>query len=265
MKFISFSSLKGGVGKTLISTNVAAWLAKKKHKVLLIDSDAQGNATSSLGITDKGLLNEYDTLCDIFEKGVSPLNVVIEKPIPELPMLDLIPSNIRLTATEMRVINRGARETILKNYFDKHKEFFSKYDYCIADLSPQIGVVNQNCLYLSDAIILCSDVGIHGFDGAKLLKDTWQELTEFLNIPANFKGLVVNRYDKRVRLSKDFVEFLKSNEDLCDLQFETLIPETVKFREAVVAGMPIILYEPKGVGATALNKLMKEFKERGII
>lgn len=267
MKTICVGTLKGGCGKTLLSFNLAGYLAKKRFKVLLVDCDPQGNATENCGISDD---EEYSTIADIYEsylmrKEITPGSIIIKNPILEIPTLDLIAADITLTATEMRMVSVTARETILKNYIEKYRASFEKYDYIIFDCNPSLNICNQNAMYSSDSILLITDIGRNSFKGVKLLIELWSGMCENLKIENNIKGIVINKYDKRIKLSKDFLEYIKDNEMFVELSFDNIIPYNVKLQETEVVGLPISYYNTKNAGYKAFNDLIKEFKTRGVL
>jgi chromosome partitioning protein len=268
MKKIAIGNLKGGIGKSSTSYFLAGYLTKKKKKVLLWDCDPQGNSTNNVGF-DR---NEYDyfTTSDILEKlmvdqDINPSDVIIKQPNLEIPYLDIIASDINLTATEMRLTGVPAREKMIDDYLEKHISFFSKYDYIIFDLSPSIGAVNQSALFTADDIILVSDIDINAIEGVKLLNDLWEGMSKKFRISNNIKGIIINKYKKTTKLSKYFVEFLQDNQDIVDLSFKTFIPENEALKQAIANNLPIQYYNTKSEGYKAFNELMKEFKERGII
>lgn len=265
MKSIAIANCKGGTGKSLSTFTLAGFLAKKRKKVLVVDCDAQGNTSNNFCVSE--MVSEYNlpTVSDIYENNILPTNVVIKSPLSNIPYLDVIPSNISLTATEMRLVSYPARETLLKSYIEKHKSFFDNYDYIFFDLNPSINIINQTVLYFVDSIIMVSDVDINSFNGVVLLKNLWEDISFKLGIDSKIKGLIINRFDKRIKLSKDFIEYLREHEELQKLSFDTLIPENVKLKESVTVGEPICYYDTKSSGYLAFTKLLKEMKERGVI
>lgn len=267
MKKISVPTIKGGVGKSFLVFNMAGYLCKQGKKVLIIDCDAQGNVSDCCGISDD---MDYLTVSDIYEsymrkKDISPSDIVIKSPIFEIVNLDIIPADVSLTMTEMRLVPITGREKILDNYIKKHQNYFDKYDYILFDLNPSINISNQNALYSSDSIVLISDIGKSSFKGVRLLIDAWESICEDLQIENKINGLVINKYDKRIKLSKEFIEYLRESEDLQELSFDTILPDNIKLRETEVVGMPISYYDTKNPGYKAFVELMKEFEQRGVI
>jgi chromosome partitioning protein len=268
VKKIAIGNLKGGIGKSSVSYFLAGYLTKKNKKVLLWDCDPQGNSTNNTGF-DR---NEYDyfSTSDILEKlmvddDIAPGDVIIKQPNADIPYLDLIVSDINLTATEMRLTGVPAREKMIEDYIQNHISFFSKYDYIIFDLSPSIGAVNQSALCAANDIVLVSDIDLNAIEGVKLLYDLWEGMCKKFRISNNIKGIVINKYKRTTKLSKYFVEFLKDNQDIVDLSFKTFIPENEALKQAIANNLPIQYYNAKSEGNKAFNELMKEFKERSII
>jgi chromosome partitioning protein len=229
MKIISSANLKGGVGKSSLIYGISGMLSANGTKVLVCDFDAQSNTSSSMGfdITQA----KYPSMVDVFEDNRNPEEIVVRAPIEKLPLLDLMPASILLTRTEVRIINYPARENIFKNYLKKYENFFSEYDVILCDLNPSVNVLNINALNASSSILIPCDVSIHGLTGATLLYTLWDDIAASLNIPNNIKGFIINRFDKRIKLSNEFYEFCKSNEIISKLLFNTIIPENIKIKE----------------------------------
>lgn len=269
MRTIALSSLKGGVAKTALTIMLGSMLAKEGKMVLLIDCDPQGNTSSIIGGLDD-VDYEYATIADIFEaalreKDISPADIVQKELISRLPMLDLLPANISLTATEMRLVSFNSRERILSDYIEAHEQFFSKYDYIFFDLNPSLNTINQAALYASDKILIPTDVGMSSFRGIRLFIDMWDGMCRRMRIPNNIAGIIVTRYDKRIKLSSNFISFLKANDDIAGLVMDEFIPESVKIREADVKGEPLPIYNTKNEGYYALERLVNELKQKEVI
>lgn len=273
MKIITIGTLKGGVGKTTVVFNLAGCLAKEKKRVLLIDADPQGNISENLGISqDEDFEDDfaYATLSDVLTKEVKPREVVIKEVLEETNLIDLIPSTIDLTVTESELQLMGLRginpQRRLQTWIQNNKEYLeSHYDYIICDVGPNIGLITQNCLYASDEIYMVSDIGMNSFKGCKLFMNEWASACMDMDIKNNIKGLIVNKFDKRTTLSKQFAVDLTKQEVFHGLIFDTLIPDTVKFKQSEVAGIPIAFNNANSNAFEAYKELMEEMREKGLL
>lgn len=264
MKIIAIGTLKGGVGKTQAVFNLAGLLAGQNKKVLIFDNDPQANVTSNLGIdeTVEGFLGAEH----IYENPKLDINeVIVKAPIKELPTLDIIPCSISLTGTEMRVINLAGREFLLKNYFKKNQEVMNQYDYIIFDTNPSMSVVNQNAFLISDSIILLSEAASNSLKGAELFMALWSEILERLDIQNNIKAFIINQYRQKVKLHKEFVEYVKDYEETKDIVMETMVPLNIKLSEAELENKPINLYAPLSAGGQAYEELIQELITKGVL
>ena len=173
MKVISCGTLKGGTGKTMVAFNIAGLLAEN-HKVLMIDNDPQCNLSDSAGIDTAN--QDIKSVRDIYEDPkVDPREIIFKSPVKELPNLDIIPSHLRLTGTEMQLVSRAGREQILGHYIEDNIDVFGQYDYIICDTNPSMGIVNQNAFLAAESIILVSDVSRKAVQGAQLFMYLWEE------------------------------------------------------------------------------------------
>lgn len=262
-KIISPGALKGGVGKTMVLFNLAGLQAQNGKKVLLIDADPQANLTSNCGVNTADL--ERPSVKDIFEDlDIDPSLVVMDGVISELPGLDLIPSNIWLTKTEMTIAGRSNRENLLKNWIKRHEVFFSKYDYIMADSNPSMGLINKNVFAASDSIILVTDVGFNGVQGAEMFVFLWEEARRDLGQEDNIKALVINNVDKRIGLSRELQEYLEEEEDLAVLLVDTVVPMRVAMKNTELDRLPVTLNEKQSVAAEAIRNLTADLTKRGV-
>lgn len=263
MNVICVGTCKGGTGKSAFVFHASSWFANAGYRVLIIDLDAQANTTSNLGVNE--FTPNFKSVVDLFENQLLPEEIIIKAPIKELPTLDIIPSSILLTGTELRLVNVAARELVLKNYFKKHKEYFSRYNYVLIDTNPSMSIINTNAFAFANSIMLITDVSMNGLRGIELFTALWRDIADRLDIKDNIKGVVINRYDKRIKLSAEFLEYCRSNEDINKILFNTVIPENVKLRESELMHLPIELYDKKNKGYEAYKSLYNEMFIRGVI
>lgn len=269
MQVITFGTLKGGVGKTMLCFNLGGILANKGKKVLIIDSDLQGNLTNNMGINRTS--PELKTMYDIYNVDSCqplPQQLVVTAPNEQIPTLDLIAGSIFLHKAELKISSITGREQIFKNYIQDNKIFFDKYDYILIDTNPSMSVINQNAFVASDSILLVSDISMNALEGAQLFIALWDEARTRIRIPDNIKGFIVNDYDARNKLSQDFLEYLKTADELDDLRrisLKTIIPRTIKITESELAARPICLYDRRSKGYIALIELTEELYQKGIL
>lgn len=262
MKIISVGTLKGGTGKTTMTFNLAGALAEE-NKVLMIDIDPQCNLSNNAGV-DITEQNAYSTR-DIFEGDVVfPEAITVRSPIEGLYNLDIMPSNILLTATELRIGSRAARERILANYIEDHKSFFEKYDYVIIDTNPSMGIVNQNAFYVSDSIILVTDVDDNSKLGLQLFMYLWEEIRSDLRKKNNVRAVIINKADMRTTLTNDIFEFCKEDEDISPILVPQLIKSKVAYARAALKKIPVTMYKGGEDAAEEIRNAVKILKEKGV-
>lgn len=269
MRVITFGTLKGGVGKTMLCFNIGGILAQLGNKVLIIDSDLQGNLTNNIGVdrTRRELLTLYDVYNP---EGTppAPQDLIYKSPNPQIPNLDIIPGSIFLHRAELRLASVSGRELVLRNYLEDNHEFFNRYNYILIDTNPSMSIVNQNAFVISDSILLVCDVSMNALEGAQLFMALWEESRTRLRLPDNIRALIVNDYDGRNRLSTDFLEYIRTDPDMEDirrLMAETVIPRTVKITESELAAAPISLYDVHSKGCIAISALIEELTTKSIL
>lgn len=265
MKKIAVGTLKGGTGKTSIAFNMAGELALK-NKVLLIDMDPQCNLSNNAGV-DISQQDIYSTK-DIFEndgREYSPEKLIIKEPVPELPNMDIIPGHILLTATELRIGAKAARERILEYYFEDYAEYFAKYDYIIMDTNPSMGVVNQNAFCAADSIILVTDIDDNSRIGLQLFIYLWEEVRKALRKEDNIKALVVNKVDVRTNLTSALMDYFREDEELSKILVKQPVKSRVAFQYAALEKVPVCLYKNGQESAEEIRNIVKELKKRGIL
>lgn len=245
-KVISVANQKGGVGKTTTTVNLATLLAKKGKKVLLIDTDPQGNATSGLGITKELELSVYDILVG---------DTTFEETVQETAIknLKVCPSNISLAGAEVELVSMMSREQRLKVKLDEVKE---QFDYILIDCPPSLGLVTLNAFTASDTVLIPVQCEYFALEGLGQLLNTVNLVKKHLNKNLEIEGALLTMYDARTNLSNQVVKEVKKYFE--DKVYKTVIPRNVRLSEAPSYGMPISVYDPKSKGAKAYEKFTKE-------
>lgn len=249
-KIISIANQKGGVGKTTTAVNFSALLAKKGRKVLLIDTDPQGNATSGVGVEKTVSFSVYDVLVD---------DVEIENTIQmtEMKNLDICPSNINVAGAEVQLVSQQNREYKLKEKVDKIKD---QYDYIIIDCPPSLGLVTLNAFTASDSVLIPVQCEYYALEGLGQLINTINIVKRKLNKSLKIEGALLTMYDARTNLSNQVVKEVKNYFE--DRVYKTVIPRNVKLSEAPSYGMPICMYDARSKGSRCYDKFTKEFIKR---
>lgn len=245
-KIIAIVNQKGGVGKTTTTVNLSAALAKKGKKVLLIDEDSQGNATSGVGVNKNQEKSVYDVI--ITDTEIS--ETIIESSIKKLYVC---PSNINLAGAEVELVPMMARENKLK---EKLEEVKDKFDYIIIDCPPSLGLLTINALTAANSIIIPIQCEYYALEGVGQLMNTVNLIKKQLNKDLYIEGVVLTMNDARTNLSNQVIsevkKFFKNN------VYKTIIPRNVKLSEAPSYGMPITTYAPLSKGARCYEKLAGE-------
>ena len=250
-KIISFSNQKGGVGKTTTCVNMAAYLARAGKKVLLVDLDPQGNATTGLGFS-KGTLKK------------SVYNVVIEgeevkdNVLPtELEGLFILPSNIDLAGAEVDLVYKKNRDRVLRAALEKVK---GSFDYILIDCPPSLGMLTINALSAADSAIIPIQSEYYALEGLSQLMNTISLVRQHLNRSLKVEGVVLTMYDGRSLISKQIAAEIKKY--FSKKLYEIVIPRNVRLSEAPSHGKPILLHDPKCMGARAYAALTEEFLKK---
>lgn len=250
-KIIAVANQKGGVGKTTTSVNLSAAFAEMGKKVLLIDCDPQGNATSGLGIEKDGLeLSIYDALIND-----TPMEEII---IQTQFGLDVVPSVMDLAGAEVELVNLEDKQYRLKKTVELVKE---KYDYILIDCPPSLGHVTLNALTAADSVLLPLQCEFYALEGLSQLLSTVQLVQEQLNEKLRIEGLVLTMYDSRTNLAEQVVEEVKTH--FSDMVYATKIPRNVRLSEAPSFGKPIFAYASSSKGAQAYMSLAEEVVANG--
>lgn len=253
-KIIAVANQKGGVGKTTTAINLCACLAFFGKETLLIDIDSQANATSGLGINKNEIVH---SIYDVLIEEVSIEEVVMRT---EIDWLDIIPSNIDLIGAEVELVSAISRESKLSRALEKVSEV---YDYIVIDCPPSLGLLTINALTAADSIVIPIQCEYYALEGLGQLLNTMELVKKNLNPKLTLQGIVLTMYDKRVNLSIQVIDEVRTH--FKDKVFDTVIPRNVKLSEAPSFGKPIILYDRNSKGALAYMSFAKELihKEEG--
>ena len=250
-KIVSFSNQKGGVGKTTTCVNMAAYIAAEGKKVLLVDMDPQGNATTGLGFSKSSLQQSvYNVLIDD-ERASENITKT------EVDNLDLLPSNIDLAGAEVELVYKKSREKVLKNALE---EIRSQYDYIMIDCPPSLGLLTINALACADSVIIPIQSEYYALEGLSQLMNSISLVKKQLNPNLEVDGVVLTMYDSRSLISKQIAEEIKKF--FTKRLFEIVVPRNVRLVEASSYGKPIMIHDPKCTGARAYKALSLEYLDR---
>lgn len=249
-KIISVANQKGGVGKTTTTVNLSTILAKKGKKVLLIDTDPQGNATSGLGVSKDVELSVYDILIGDTEFDETLQETAIKN-------LKVCPSNISLAGAEVQLVSMMSREQRLKTKLDKIKD---QYDYILIDCPPSLGLVTLNAFTASDSVLIPVQCEYFALEGITQLLKAVKFTQMNLNSNLKIEGVLLTMFDARLNLGLEVVEEIRKY--FQDKVYNTIIPRLVRLTEAPSHGKPIIAYDPKSRGSEAYLNLAKEVIEK---
>ena len=246
-RIIAIANQKGGVGKTTTSTNLSACLAEAGKRILVVDIDPQGNATSGLGV-DKNNLEK--TIYEMFIGECELKDCLIESDIENLSIL---PSNVNLSGAEIDLIGIDGREYILKNQIEKVKD---DYDFIIIDCPPSLNILTVNAMTTTDSVLVPIQCEYYALEGLSQLIHTINLVKQRLNPNLEMEGVVFTMYDARTNLSLEVVENVKRN--LKQNVYKTIIPRNIRLAEAPSHGLPINLYDAKSVGTESYRLLAQE-------
>lgn len=246
-RIIAIANQKGGVGKTTTSINLSACLAERGKKVLVIDTDPQGNTTSGFGIDKNNLEN---TIYELILGECSISDCIVKNVIQNVSVL---PSNVNLAAAEIELIGVDKKEYILKREVDYVKD---EYDYIIIDCPPSLNMLTINSMTTADSVLVPIQCEYYALEGLSQLIHTINLVKERLNPQLSMEGVVFTMFDSRTNLSAQVVENVKQN--LKQKIYNTMIPRNIRLAEAPSYGMPINVYDAKSAGAEAYMQLADE-------
>ena len=250
-KVIAVANQKGGVGKTTTSVSLSAALAEKGKKVLLVDCDPQGNATSGFGINKQELeLSVYDIIIDEWE--------IADIILPTEYKIAIVPSQIGLAGAEIELASLEDREYRLQKAISKVKD---NYDYIIIDCPPSLGFLTLNSLAAADSVLIPLQCEFYALEGLSQLLNTIEMIKSKINVNLYIEGVVLTMYDSRTNLSQQVEAEVRNH--IGDRVYNTTIPRNVRLSEAPSYGCPIFAYDPTSKGAQACMDLAQEVIENG--
>lgn len=250
-KIIAFSNQKGGVGKTTTCVNLSAYLAKKGKKVLVVDLDPQGNATTGLGFSKSEVKSSvYNVMIDAMPIEDAVIKTCVEG-------LDILPSNIDLAGAEVELVYVKSRERVLRNALEKAR---SSYDYITIDCPPSLGLLTINALAAADTVIIPIQSEYYALEGLSQLMNTIKLVVKHLNDKLKIEGVVLTMNDNRAVISRQISSEIRRF--FGKRVFDTVIPRNIRLAEAPSHGVPIMLHDTRCSGAKAYFSLTEEFLER---
>ena len=252
-KIIAIVNQKGGVAKTTTAINLAAAVAQRGHKTLLVDLDPQGNATSGLGIDRRGLEHcVYDLLIND-----APIEAVLLH--TDYQQLDVIPATIQLAGAEVELVSAISRENRLRRILRPQREH---YDYIFIDCPPSLGLLTINALSAADRALLPLQCEYYALEGVTQLLNTYEMIRKNLNPELEIEGVLLTMYDARTNLSSQVAE--EARNYFGHKVYDTQISRSVRLSEAPSHGLPGIIYDPKSRGAVEYQALADEFLSRQV-
>ena len=246
-KIIAIANQKGGVAKTTTAVNLSAWLSLMGKKVLLVDVDPQGNATTGVGIDKNGV---HQSVYDILIGGTGPQEVIIQSAVEGL---EIIPATIELAGAEIELVTAAEREHILKKALHPLK---NAYDFIFIDCPPSLGLLTLNALTAADSLIIPIQCEFYALEGLGQLMNTFQMVQRHLNPRLQLEGVLLTMFDGRTNLAIQVVDEVKKH--FRDKVYRSVVPRNVRLSEAPSHGKPVMVYDRRSKGSEVYHELAKE-------
>lgn len=246
-KTIAIANQKGGVAKTTTAVNLGAWLSLMGQKVLLVDTDPQGNATTGVGVDKDRLEN---CIYDVVINGATVKEVIIPSAVENL---DLLPATIELAGAEIELVSVTEREKILKNALAEIK---GEYNFIFIDCPPSLGLLTLNALTAADSLIIPIQCEYYALEGLGQLLNTFKMVQQHLNQELVLEGVLLTMFDGRTNLAIQVVDEIKKH--FKEKVYRSIVPRNVRLSEAPSHGKPVMVYDRRSRGAEVYHDLAKE-------
>ena len=258
-KITALATMKGGVGKSMLAVQIATTLATEHNKkILFIDVDPQTNSTNYFGVDE--FEEGYKGFRDALENNLNPEECVRKTNIEGV---DILGSDIYVTALDFKLFQMPARETRLKTYIENHKEFFDKYDAILMDTNPSMSLINQNTFAACDNIILVATPSMGSAKGLDLFSELWSGIATALGMDNKIKAIALNMVTERTNITKHFREYINASE-YANITLDNYITESTVFKNAEASANPLEILKNKRYGSQIKN-MVNELIEREVL